>query len=909
MKLSFWQRWRSWGRTTRRGRPVSRRRPSLEVWQLEERTLLSGTPHLLADINPGSSSSNPGPFLVVGSEAYFAANDGTHGRALWKTDGTTAGTVMLADISPWNLTNVNGELFFSVDNGPNDQQLWKSDGTAAGTVKLTDLSPGSEGPYYGLNVLTNANGTLFFRANDGTRGAELWKSDGTAAGTVMVKDINPGGGSSYPNGLTNVNGTVYFSANDGVHGYELWKSDGTAAGTVLVKDINPGSAWSTRPGLFQAANFNGTLYFNATPDSSPYGLWKSDGTDAGTVPVKVGLSSNEYFTNVDGTLYFSANGGDLWKSDGTDAGTVLVKEFNSFYDTYGGGIVSYPSHLTNLNGTLYFSAIDITHGRELWKSDGTTAGTVMVKDIEPGANIFGFGYGSNPNGLTNVNGKLYFSAYDGVHGDELWQSDGTAAGTTLVQDIDPGPNGSAPYYLTNLNGTLLFAANDGVHGTEPWVLAPTPSLAVSGFPATVTAGTAGSITVTAENADGSTDTSYLGTVHFTSGDPRKSLPANYTFTAADHGVHTFSATLRTAGTQTIGVADTVTASLQGAQTGIVVTPSVVTHFNVALFPSPEQAGVTAAFRVIARDAYNNTVPTYTGTVHFTTSDPAKGVRLPVNYTFISADKGIHTFHATLFTAGTQSLTATDIATSSIAGTQTGIVITPAAVNHFRVYGFPNPTTSGAAHGFIVQAKDLYGNIVTGYTGTVSFSSSDSQATLPAPYTFTSGDAGVHTFSGTLVAVGTQTLTATDTVSPSITGAQTGIVVQAAAAAQVSGRGADGRPAQVRPLPYSGLLGTELSVLAAGIPALPTNSAAGFPAFGALLTGSGSPSPSIPTASELGALDDLLARPSRDMSALHRVATDQLFDLDGGVGEVFAPSATPGRHFRAAAWFDQPSSAV
>jgi hypothetical protein len=200
---------------------------------------------------------------------------------------------------------------------------------------------------------------------------------------------------------------------------------------------------------------------------------------------------------------------------------------------------------------------------------------------------------------------------------------------------------------------------------------------------------------------------------------------------------------------------------------------------VALFPSPEQAGVTGSFRVIARDAYNNTVPTYIGTVHFTTSDPAKGVRLPANYTFTSTDQGIHTFHATLFTAGTQSLTATDTATSSITGSQTGIVITPAAVTHFRVYGFANPTTAGVAHSFIVQAKDLYGNVVTGYTGTVSFSSSDSQATLPAPYTFTSGDAGIHTFSGTLVAVGTQTITATDTVSSSITGAQTGIAVNAA----------------------------------------------------------------------------------------------------------------------------------
>src|SRR5262249_18064049 len=153
---------------------------------------------------------------------------------------------------------------------------------------------------------------------------------------------------------------------------------------------------------------------------------------------------------------------------------------------------------------------DGTHGSELWKSDGTTAGTVMVKDINPGSG------GSYPSDLTNVNGTLYFSANDGTHGTELWQSNGTAAGTSIVADINPGDAGSSPGNLTNVNGTLFFSANDGVHSDELWVLPSGPSLAVSGFPATTTAGVAGSITVTAQDADGSTNTSYTGTVHFTS---------------------------------------------------------------------------------------------------------------------------------------------------------------------------------------------------------------------------------------------------------------------------------------------------------------------------------------------------------------------------------------------------------
>src|SRR5262249_43915428 len=134
-----------------------------------------------------------------------------------------------------------------------------------------------------------------------------------------------------------------------------------------------------------------------------------------------------------------------------------------------------PAYLTNVNGELFFSASDGVHGRELWKSDGTEAGTVLVKDIYPG---FGYYYigedvqyypnSSNPMELTNVNGELFFTADDGVHGRELWESDGTEAGTVLVKDINPGGASSSPSRLTNLNGTLFFGAFDSTHGPGLW---------------------------------------------------------------------------------------------------------------------------------------------------------------------------------------------------------------------------------------------------------------------------------------------------------------------------------------------------------------------------------------------------------------------------------------------------------
>jgi ELWxxDGT repeat protein len=194
-------------------------------------------------------------FTNVNGTAFFLANDSIHGKELWKSDGTPAGTTMVKDINTgtangvdagnvnygFAYVNVNGVFFFAANNGSAGVELWKSDGTEAGTVMVKDIRTGASNssPYY----LTNVNGTLFFQANNGTNGIELWKSDGTEAGTVLVKDINPGAGGSMTSNMTflNVNGTLYFSADNGVNGEELWKSDGTTNGTVMIKDIRPGT--------------------------------------------------------------------------------------------------------------------------------------------------------------------------------------------------------------------------------------------------------------------------------------------------------------------------------------------------------------------------------------------------------------------------------------------------------------------------------------------------------------------------------------------------------------------------------------------------------------------------------------------------------------------------------------------
>jgi len=352
----------------------------------------------------------------------------------------------------------------------------------------------------------------------------------------------------------------------------------------------------------------------------------------------------------------------------------------------------------------------------------------------------------------------------------LWQSDGTAAGTTMVGDINPGMSHSYPQGLTDVNGRLFFTADDGAYGHEVWTLAEgttrvvTP--AVSGFPATITAGVSGGFTVTARNADGTTDTGFRGIVRFSSSDPQAVLPADYTFTAADAGTRTFAATLKTAGGQSITA--TVLGSDGGTatQSGIAVNPAAASRFSVAGFPTPATAGVAGTLTVTALDPYGDRATGYQGTVRLGSSDATAA--LPGNYAFTAADAGMHTFAATLKKAGTQSLTATDTVSAAIVGTQTGIQVNPAAASRL-VLGAPASVKVKSQFNLTVTVVDAYGNVVADFRGTLAFASSDPTASLPGSYTFTAADGGVHTFTRLVLKKrGRQTIKVTDTRNGSLT---------------------------------------------------------------------------------------------------------------------------------------------
>ena len=428
---------------------------------------------LLLDISPGGSSILPGPFTVFNGEVYFAATDGVHGDEVWKSDGTPEGTVLLRDINPssdsagdnppGDFTVFRNALYFRHTDGEHGSELWRTDGTAEGTSLVADINPG---PGHSFPAgLTAAGNTLFFFADDGARGTELWKSDGTAAGTELVKEIAPSPFSNSAFATKAVlSGVFYFLTDDGTHGQELWRSDGTEAGTRMVKDIHPTSGSRIR----DLTVSGGKLFFFAFTETAGFELWSSDGTEGGTKMVKdihsgsgssfLSITQGDPIVDLNGTLLFAASDGstgrELWKSDGTEAGTVMVKDIMT------GSESSAPSGIVVEGTKAYFSARSAANGFELWTSDGTPGGTAELKDINPAGD-------ANPRELRFSNGLLYFSANSPLV--EPWVSDGTAAGTRMLADPDTRNDGSDPHRFTAVKDQLFFRADTPEEGRELWV--------------------------------------------------------------------------------------------------------------------------------------------------------------------------------------------------------------------------------------------------------------------------------------------------------------------------------------------------------------------------------------------------------------------------------------------------------
>lgn len=431
---------------------------------------VKGLVNLVSDIREGTLDGFDGGKLVMGGYFYFRAMYPDMGRELWRSDGTESGTSLVKDIWPgisssipmYFVLNESGDVFyFTANNGTHGTELWRSDGTEAGTYCVKDIAPGAAGSnIFGLTLL---NGILYFRASDGLHGSELWRSDGTESGTYMVKDIHPSDSSS-PIYITAMGDKIYFSADNGVCGIELWESNGTDIGTKLLIDINPGSVSSNPSDLFS----NGTLlYFAAENGSKGIEPWRSDGTSEGTFRLADlypgGMDSEpDDFTRVGNLVYFVAHGEstigkELFVSDGTVAGTHLVKDIR----INGDGFPYSNNDLIAFGDILIFSVYNESSNEEIWRTNGTEEGTWMVGDFNPTGSF-------SPNRYINVGDRLIFMGNNGTIGHELWSTDGTAEGTYLIKDINPGPNHGSPLGFAILGDLLLFQADHIDYGVELW---------------------------------------------------------------------------------------------------------------------------------------------------------------------------------------------------------------------------------------------------------------------------------------------------------------------------------------------------------------------------------------------------------------------------------------------------------
>jgi ELWxxDGT repeat protein len=284
-----------------------------------------------------------------------------------------------------------------------------------------------------------------------------------------------------PGRPTSAGGYALFVAQKAVSPFSLtlFRTDGTEAGTQPILEVyDANSQLYLGP---EVARIGGRTFFLAEGLQRRLGfeLWMTDGTAAGTLPVLSDPTSPDpnaprprqlqWLTVFKDALYFTANTGDparprgIWRSDGTAAGTRLLKALGpqppqgpSLFPTF-----------TPAGDRLFFRLDDGVHGTELWRTDGTPEGTALVRDIAPGPKDASIG--SLASGGV-ASGKVYFSATDGEHGLELWESDGTAAGTRLVQDIAPGTASSNPEQIVATGDKLFFTADDGAHGRELWEL-------------------------------------------------------------------------------------------------------------------------------------------------------------------------------------------------------------------------------------------------------------------------------------------------------------------------------------------------------------------------------------------------------------------------------------------------------
>lgn len=430
--------------------------------------------YMVKDIYPGYQQSFPFGFQAFDGKVFFTANNPTYGREAWVSDGTEPGTKLLKDIHPGPIgavggfTGLNNKLYFVADDGIHGPEFWQTNGTEAGTQRIGGL------PLLQINyILGNALGYIFFRAEDAS-GLHLWRTDGTPEGTVKITTQPINDYYCQIGYLDNLEfeGMLYFTASVGDYECRLWRTSGVPGQAQEVVNLDSNLNYIRPQNLTAVGN---KLYFTAEENNKFIGdeLWVVDGVTGSCHLVKDinpgnNMSSNPgMLTAFKDKLYFSATGptgNKLWRTDGTEAGTEALPSAAGQPDYY------WPNGIVYGN-RLIFSARNGVIGPELFMSDGDQV--FLVKDIV--SDSCGFDCGSSPMDFTLINGQVLFTAnsvstYPSDR--ELWRTDGSEAGTLQVSDICPGSCSADPFYLYPQGNRVFFSADDGMHGRELWAYQP-----------------------------------------------------------------------------------------------------------------------------------------------------------------------------------------------------------------------------------------------------------------------------------------------------------------------------------------------------------------------------------------------------------------------------------------------------
>ncbi|MFT6714348.1 MAG: ELWxxDGT repeat protein [Planctomycetota bacterium] len=470
----------------------------------------------LADINPGQASSSPSGMVALGGEVLFVAHSDFNDRRFWRSDGTPGGTVPIlsAPTAPYGTDPEyktqgvhGGFLYFSTvspQSGESVKSFWKTDGTTAGTqlvwtpgayqpgpnveviggiggrlfvsadlglpgvgrelcmvspgglTLVKDLAPGVHYDSQGIPIPSSSypqagvvfGSSLLFRTAPESGSSGLWITDGSASGTVLLEQSettynwqdqynHPAESALAPSWLTPLSpNSAVYCGNTLAHGFELHTTDGTPAGTGLLHDINPNQAPLSSGALILGSVGGVDLYLSTrqpagSGDNNLFCLSAANGLN------KLNAAPQSYNQAFDLSAHWvgdheevtvtlnsapSAPGPFTFRTDGTTVGT--------------GPLIALPTGVTKAEvigsdgKRLFLAVTDAVHGTELWTSDGTDQGTSLLVDINQGSS------GSSPHGGVAFDGDLFFIANDGVHGRRLWRSDGTPAGTKVVKDVD-----------------------------------------------------------------------------------------------------------------------------------------------------------------------------------------------------------------------------------------------------------------------------------------------------------------------------------------------------------------------------------------------------------------------------------------------------------------------------------------